>query len=200
MSISSNFNPFEMAQKQFDAVAEKLGLSTGMRDLLREPTRVTIATIAVKMDDGSTKIFKGFRVRHSTARGPAKGGIRFHPDETLDTVKALAMWMTWKTAVVNIPLGGGKGGVIADPREMSEAEQERLCRGYIREFADLIGHDIDVPAPDVLTNPQMMVWMMDEYETITRQRKPGIITGKPLEAGGSALIKSFCSFRTLIYS
>lgn len=132
------------------------------------------------------KVFKGFRVRHSTARGPSKGDIRFHPDETLDTVKALAMWMAWKTAVVDIPLGGGKGGVIADPREMSEAEQKRLCRGYIREFTALIGHDIDVPAPDVLTNPQMMVWMMDEYETIIRQRKPGMITGKPTEAFGSA--------------
>jgi glutamate dehydrogenase (NAD(P)+) len=140
----------------------------------------------VRMDDGSTKTFQGFRVQYSDARGPAKGGIRFHPDETIDTVRALAAWMTWKTAVADIPLGGAKGGVICNPREMSQGELERLSRGYMRNIARYVGITQDVPAPDVNTNPQLMAWMLDEYETLMGHREPGAITGKPLELGGSA--------------
>jgi glutamate dehydrogenase (NAD(P)+) len=142
-------------------------------------------SIPVEMDDGVTKVFQGFRVQYNDARGPAKGGIRFHPDETIDTVRALAAWMTWKTAVVDIPLGGGKGGVICDPKTMSQGELERLSRGYMRRVAYFIGPDKDVPAPDVNTDPQIMAWMMDEYEVITGRHLPGIITGKPVPLFGS---------------
>ncbi|MBN2543074.1 Glu/Leu/Phe/Val dehydrogenase [bacterium] len=179
------FNPFKMAQQQFDAVAEKLGLDGGTRALLRVPEREMHFTIPVRMDDGTVKVFQGFRVQHNTSRGPGKGGIRFHPEETVDTVRALATWMTWKCAVVDIPLGGSKGGAICDPREMSMLEQERLCRGWIRKVYDIIGPEMDVPAPDVMTTGQHMLWMMDEYETIARAKKPGVITGKMLGAGGS---------------
>jgi glutamate dehydrogenase len=179
------FNPFEMAQKQFDAVAEKLGLDKGTRDFLRNPSREYHFQIPVRMDDGSVKVFRGFRVQHSDARGPAKGGIRFHPNETVDTVRALATWMTWKTAVVDIPLGGGKGGVICDPRELSDREQEKICRGWIRQVAKNVGPLQDVPAPDVMTHGQHMLWMMDEYETIRGAKMPGFITGKPVGMGGS---------------
>jgi glutamate dehydrogenase (NAD(P)+) len=174
-----------MAQRQFDGVAEKLGLDSGTREFLRVPMREYHFSIPVHMDDGSTKVFKGFRVQHSDARGPAKGGIRFHPHETVDTVRALATWMTWKTAVVNIPLGGGKGGVICDPRELSEREQEQICRGFIRQIAKNIGPVQDVPAPDVMTNGQHMLWIMDEYEHIMGGQFPGVITGKPVGIGGS---------------
>ena len=181
----STFNPFEMAQRQFDGVAEKLGLDSGTRGFLRVPMREYHFSIPVRMDDGSTKVFQGFRVQHSDARGPAKGGIRFHPHETVDTVRALATWMTWKTAVVDIPLGGGKGGVICDPRELSDREQEQICRGFIRQVAKNIGPVQDVPAPDVMTNNQHMLWMMDEYEHIMGGQFPGVITGKPVGMGGS---------------
>jgi glutamate dehydrogenase (NAD(P)+) len=147
--------------------------------------RVLEVTIPVKMDDGSVKVFKGFRVQYNDARGPTKGGIRFHPQETLDTVKALAAWMTWKTSVVDIPYGGAKGGVICDPKSMSEAEIERLSRGYIRAIGRFIGPEKDIPAPDVYTTPQIMAWMMDEYSKIVGYNAPGVITGKPLEVGGS---------------
>jgi glutamate dehydrogenase (NAD(P)+) len=180
-----NFNPFEMAQRQFDGVAEKLGLDNGTREFLRVPLREYHFSIPVRMDDGSTKVFRGFRVQHNDSRGPAKGGIRFHPHETVDTVRALATWMTWKTAVVDIPLGGGKGGVICDPREMSDREQEQVCRGFIRQIAKNIGPVQDVPAPDVMTNKQHMLWMMDEYEHIMGGQFPGVITGKPVGMGGS---------------
>ena len=180
-----SYNPFENAQSQFDKVADILGLEQGVRDLLRQPMREFHFTIPVKMDDGSTKIFKAFRIRHNDARGPAKGGIRFHPHETVDTVRALSMWMTWKCAVVDIPLGGAKGGVICDPRELSMAEQERLCRGYMRQLYQLIGPVVDVPAPDIMTNGQHMIWMMDEYEVLTGGRYPGVITGKPVGMNGS---------------
>jgi len=180
-----SFNPFEMAQHQFDGVAEKLGLDNGTRSFLRVPMREYHFSIPVRMDDGSTKVFRGFRVQHSDARGPAKGGIRFHPHETVDTVRALATWMTWKTAVVDIPLGGGKGGVICDPRELSDREQEQICRGFIRQIARNIGPVQDVPAPDVMTNGQHMLWMMDEYEHIMGGQFPGVITGKPVGSGGS---------------
>jgi glutamate dehydrogenase len=179
------FNPFEMAQKQFDAVAEKLGLDQGSRDFLRTPAREFHFNIPVRMDDGNVKVFKGFRVQHSDARGPAKGGIRFHPHETIDTVRALATWMTWKTAVVDIPLGGGKGGVICDPRELSDREQEQICRGWVRQVSRNVGPLQDVPAPDVMTHGQHMLWMMDEYEVLNGGRFPGMITGKPVGMGGS---------------
>ena len=182
---TGSFNPFAMAQQQFDAVAEQLGLDQATCDLLRSPIREVHFNIPVRMDDGSYRVFRGFRCMHSDARGPAKGGIRFHPHETVDTVRALAMWMTWKTAVVDIPLGGGKGGVICDPRELSMREQEGICRGWVRAVAPVVGPTQDVPAPDVMTNGQHMIWMMDELEKITGQKMPGFITGKPLGAGGS---------------
>ena len=179
------YNPFENAQAQFDRVAEMLDLDQATRELLRQPRQEVHFTIPVKMDDGSTKVFKAFRMIHNDSRGPGKGGIRFHPHETADTVRALSMWMTWKCAAVDIPLGGGKGGVICDPRTMSQGEQERLCRGYIRRLKSMVGNTIDVPAPDVMTNGQHMMWMLDEYEAVTGQRAPGMITGKPVGLGGS---------------
>jgi glutamate dehydrogenase (NAD(P)+) len=181
-----NLNPFVIAQAQLDEAAAVLQLDSAMHQFLRNPMREFHFTIPVRMDDGSTQIFKGFRVQYNDARGPAKGGIRFHADETIDTVRALAAWMTWKTAVVDIPLGGGKGGVIVNPRNLSRAELERLSRGYMRAIARYIGEQIDVPAPDVNTNPQVMGWMLDEYETLVGHKAPGLITGKPLPLGGSA--------------
>ncbi len=183
--MSKEFNAFEMAQRQFDAVADKLELDEGIRELLRFPLREYHFLIPVRMDDGTVKVFHGFRVQHNDARGPAKGGIRFHPQETVDTVRALATWMTWKCAVVDIPLGGGKGGVICNPHSLSANEQEQICRGWIRQVGRNIGPLQDVPAPDVMTNPQHMVWMLDEYEKISGGHFPGTITGKPIEVGGS---------------
>ncbi len=183
--MSKQFNAFEMAQQQFDSVAEKLQLDAGARELLRWPLREYHFLIPVKMDDGSVQVFHGYRVQHNDARGPAKGGIRFHPQETVDTVRALAMWMTWKCAVVDIPLGGGKGGVICDPHNLSAREQESLCRGWVRQVVRNVGPVQDVPAPDVMTNPQHMVWMLDEYEHVEGGHFPGFITGKPVEVGGS---------------
>ena len=153
----TRFNPFAMAQSQFDEVAEILGLENSVRDLLRWPMREFHFTIPVHMDNGSTQIFRGFRIQHNDLRGPAKGGIRFHPQETADTVRALAVWMTWKCALVDIPLGGGKGGVICDPRRMSPREQEQLCRGWVRQVFKNVGPVCDVPAPDVMTNGQHML-------------------------------------------
>lgn len=182
---SVTYNPFENAQAQFDKVAAILELESGTRALLRQPMKEIHFTIPVRMDDGSTRVFNAFRIKHNDARGPAKGGIRFHPHETADTVRALSMWMTWKCAVVDIPLGGGKGGVICDPHNLSRGEQERLCRGYIRQLYTQLGPNLDVPAPDVMTNGQHMLWMLDEYETIAGGRYPGMITGKPVGMGGS---------------
>jgi glutamate dehydrogenase (NAD(P)+) len=179
------FNAFEMAQKQFDGVAEKLGLDTATRELLRNPLREYHFSIPVRMDDGGYLVFKGFRVQHNDARGPCKGGIRFHPHETVDTVRALAMWMTWKCAVVDIPLGGGKGGVICDPHNLSDREQEAICRGWVRQVAWNVGPVQDVPAPDIMTHGQHMLWMLDEFERIRGGRFPGFITGKPVGMGGS---------------
>jgi len=178
-------NLFEMAQAQLDEVSSILNLEPGIHAILREPMRELHVSIPVKMDDGQTKVFKGFRVQHNNSRGPCKGGIRFHPEETIDVVKALAAWMTWKCAVVDIPLGGGKGGVICNPKEMSSGELERLSRGYIDAIWEFIGPDKDIPAPDVYTNPQIMGWMMDEYSKLKGCCVPGVITGKPLSLGGS---------------
>ncbi len=179
------FNPFRMAQTQFDKVADVLDLDTPARDLLRNPLREYQFSIPVKMDDGTTQVFRGFRVQHNDARGPCKGGIRFHPHETADTVRALAMWMTWKCAVVDIPLGGGKGGVICDPHNLSIREQETVCRGWVRQLSKVVGPLTDVPAPDVMTSAQHMLWMLDEFEVIHGNKYPGFITGKPVGMGGS---------------
>jgi len=179
------FNSFEIAQRQFDGVAEILGLDAATRELLRTPMREFWFMIPVRMDDGTFKYFRGFRVQHNNARGPSKGGIRFHPLETVDTVRALSMWMTWKCSVVDIPLGGAKGGVICDPHNLSEREQEQICRGFIRQAARNMGPTIDVPAPDVMTTAAHMLWMLDEFETIHGAKYPGFITGKPVALGGS---------------
>ncbi|MCD4796574.1 MAG: Glu/Leu/Phe/Val dehydrogenase [Candidatus Cloacimonetes bacterium] len=183
--MSKEFNAFAMAQKQFDDVAEILNLDEATKALLRNPLREYHFSIPVKMDDGTSKVFRGFRCQHNDARGPGKGGIRFHPQETVDTVRALSMWMTWKCAVVDIPLGGSKGGVICDPHNLSEREQEQICRGWVRQIARNVGPLQDVPAPDVMTNAQHMLWMLDEYEAIHGAKYPGMITGKPVEMGGS---------------
>jgi len=180
-----SFNAFKMAQEQFDAVAERLGLDEATKEFLRNPDREYHFNIPIRMDDGSYKVFRGYRVQHNDARGPAKGGIRFHPQETVDTVRALSMWMTWKTAVVDIPLGGGKGGIICDTHNLSLREQEALCRGWVRQIAKNVGPIQDVPAPDVMTTGQHMIWMLDEYEKITGEKNPGMITGKPVGMGGS---------------
>ncbi len=180
-----SFNAFAMAQQQFDRVAETLGLDQATRDLLRNPDKEFHFNIPVRMDDGSTQVFRGFRVQHNDSRGPCKGGIRFHPQETVDTVRALATWMTWKCAVVDIPLGGGKGGVICDPHNLSMREQELICRGWVRQVGRAVGPVQDIPAPDVMTSGQHMMWMLDEYEKLNGGHFPGMITGKPLGQGGS---------------
>jgi glutamate dehydrogenase (NAD(P)+) len=180
-----NYNAFEHAKEQFDKVAEIIGLDEATRELLRQPIREYHFAIPVKMDDGTVKVFRGYRMQHNDARGPAKGGIRFHPLETVDTIRALSMWMTWKCAVVDIPLGGGKGGVICDPHNLSDREQEQVCRGFVRQLYTNIGPNRDVPAPDVMTSGKHMLWMMDEYEALTGARYPGVITGKPVGMGGS---------------
>lgn len=185
MSNDGTFNPYEMARSQFDKVADVIGLDQGARDLLRSPLREYHFSIPVRMDNGTVEVFQGFRVQHNDARGPGKGGIRFHPQETIDTVRALSMWMTWKCAVADIPLGGAKGGVICDPHNLSAREQEGICRGWIRQIARNVGPVADVPAPDVMTNPQHMLWMLDEYEQIAGGHYPGMITGKPVGMGGS---------------
>jgi glutamate dehydrogenase (NAD(P)+) len=178
--MSGQTNAFEMAQQQFDKVADQLGLDEQVRQILRWPAREFHMRLPVRMDDGKIRVFEAFRVQHNDARGPNKGGLRFHPAETADTVRALSMWMTWKCAVADIPLGGGKGGVVVDPATLSVAEKERLCRAYVRAMYRNIGPRQDVPAPDVGTTPQMMGWMMDEYSRITGQYTPGVITGKPV--------------------
>jgi glutamate dehydrogenase (NAD(P)+) len=183
--MSEELNPFKVAQAQFDEAAELLGLDPALRVLLRQPRREYRFTIPVKMDDTSTEVFVGYRVQYNDARGPCKGGLRWHPEETIDTVRALAAWMTWKTSVLDLPLGGGKGGVTCDPKKLSAGEKERLARGYIRVVARELGGDRDVPAPDVYTTPQIMAWMQDEYEVIMGRSHPAVITGKPIQLGGS---------------
>ncbi len=180
-----SYNSFRVAQQQVIEAARILNLDRGTVDLLVWPQREFQFTIPIRMDSGDIGIFHGYRIQYNFARGPAKGGIRFHPDETADTIRALACWMTWKTAVADLPLGGAKGGVVCDPRRMSERELENLARAYTRAVAPLLGIDKDVPAPDVYTNPQTMAWMMDEYETIMQQHHPGVMTNKPIPLGGS---------------
>ena len=173
------------AQAQFDRAADRLRLDAATRALLRSPMREHHFAIPVRMDDGTSQVFRGIRVQHSDARGPYKGGIRFHPSTTVDDVRALAMWMTWKCAVLDLPLGGAKGSVVCDPRSLSVGEQERLCRGWVRQMARNLGPLLDVPAPDVMTSSQHMLWMLDEFEVIHGTKLPGFITGKPVGMGGS---------------
>jgi glutamate dehydrogenase (NAD(P)+) len=178
-------NPFEQAVAQFDAAAERLNLSQGMRAILRRPKREITVNFPVRMDDGRVEVFTGYRVQHNINRGPAKGGIRFDEQVSIDEVRALAMWMTWKCAVVDVPFGGGKGGVIVDPRKLSRGELERLTRRYATEIAGVIGPESDIPAPDVNTNPQVMAWIMDTYSMHEGYSIPAVVTGKPLSIGGS---------------
>lgn len=185
MSYMKQRNPFDNASKQFDRAAEILKLSPNQVAMIKEPRRVTEVNLPVKMDDGHIRLFKGFRVQHSIIRGPAKGGIRFHPKVNVDEVKALAFWMTYKCAVVNVPFGGGKGGVVVDPSELSSSELERLSRRYFAELEDQFGPDRDVPAPDMNTDAQIMCWMFDTYSMHEKKYSPAVITGKPLELGGS---------------
>ena len=181
-----NLDPFQISQKQLYEACKLNGYDNEIYNTLSSPERFVEIKITMKMDDGTLKTFKGFRSQYNSARGPMKGGIRWHPEESASLVKALSAWMTWKCACVDIPLGGAKGGIICNPKEMSSRELETLARKYIREIADIIGPNIDVPAPDVYTNPQIMAWMMDEYETIVRKHAPSVITGKPIPIGGSA--------------
>ncbi len=185
MSFLKQINPFESAMKQFDKAASLLDLNESQIAMIKEPRRITEVNLPVRMSDGSIRIFKGFRVQHSIVRGPAKGGIRFHPDVSVDEVKALAFWMTYKCAVVGVPFGGGKGGVVCDPTELTPTELENLSRRYFAELSDIFGPDSDIPAPDVNTNPQIMSWMFDTYSMHKKQSLPAVITGKPLELGGS---------------
>src|SRR5213594_2389740 len=182
---TEELNPFVIAQKQFETAAEYLKLDPGIREILKHPKRQLIVSIPTLMDDGTYHVFEGYRVQHSIARGPAKGGIRYHPAVTLDEVKALASWMTWKCAVVNIPYGGGKGGVVCDPKKMSQHELENMTRRYASEISVIIGPERDIPAPDVYTNAQTMAWIMDTYSMTVGSTQLGVVTGKPLQIGGS---------------
>jgi glutamate dehydrogenase (NAD(P)+) len=185
MEHSESLNPWEIALARLDAVAERLHLEPGIHKKLRFPERILVVSIPTKMDDGSVEIFSGYRVQHSMARGPAKGGIRYHPSVGLDEVKALAMWMTWKCAVVDIPFGGAKGGVVCDPKKMSVGELERMTRRFTSELRIIIGPDRDIPAPDVATDAQTMAWIMDTYSMNVGHAVPGVVTGKPISIGGS---------------
>ncbi len=185
LTTKSIGNAYDVALENFDTAADAMELDKDTREMIKYPERVLTVSIPVKMDDGRIHRFEGFRVQHSTARGPAKGGIRFHPQVTLDEVKALATWMTWKCAVVNIPFGGGKGGVTCDPKNMSRNELERMTRRYTSAILPLIGPEQDIPAPDVYTNPQTMAWIMDTFSMIKGYSIPGVVTGKPISLGGS---------------
>jgi len=180
-----DLNPFRIAMRQFDTAAEKCNLDPGMREVLRRPRRALSLSLPVKMDNGSIRVFEGFRVQHNSARGPCKGGIRYHPGVTFDEVKALASWMTWKCATVNIPFGGAKGGIVCDPHRLSHNELERLTRRYAYEIMPIIGPDKDIPAPDVYTDSQTMAWIMDTYSMAHGSNAPGVVTGKPTYLGGS---------------
>jgi glutamate dehydrogenase len=179
------YNPYVNAQRQFDRIAELLGLENPVRELLRMPMREYHFSIPVRMDDGKVEVFRGYRVQHNDARGPGKGGIRFHPNDTIDTMRALSMGMTWKCAVVDLPLGGSMGGVVCDLHDLSSHEQERICRGWVRQIARNVGPELDVSYPDLMTSPQHMLWMLDEYEAIQGVKSPGFTTGKPVGVGGS---------------
>lgn len=183
--VPATMDVFDSARVQFDRIADRLHLDAGVRDLLRSPLREFHFAIPVRMDDGSTRVFRAVRVQHNDARGPFKGGIRFHPSASTDQVRSLAMAMTWKTAVVDLPLGGAKGAVFCDPHGLTNGEQERLCRGWVRQMFRALGPTLDVPAPDVMTSAKHMGWMLDEYETISGGKAPGAVTGKPLDLGGS---------------
>ena len=183
--VAPSINPWHVAQQQFDIAADRLNLDPGLRQVLREPRRELHVTFPVKMDDGSVRVFRGYRVQHNLGRGPAKGGIRYHQDVSIDEVRALAMWMTWKCAVVGIPFGGGKGGVIVDPKKLSPREVENLTRRFTTEIEVLIGPERDIPAPDVNTNSQTMAWIMDTYSMHVGYTVPGVVTGKPISLGGS---------------
>jgi glutamate dehydrogenase len=192
------YNPYETAQEQFDRIADELELSLPARDFLRVPIREYHFSIPVRMDDGDTHIFRAFRIQHNDARGPCKGGIRLHPMGTVDTMRALAMWNTWRCAVADLPLGGSMGGVICDLHNLSVTEQERICRGWVRQIARDIGPDWDVPSPELMTSAQHMLWMLDEYETIHGSKTPGFITGKPVDLGGSAGRKEATGYGLMI--
>ncbi len=185
MAPREDLNPFRIAQIQFDMAAEYLKLDPGLRQILRAPKRVLEVSIPVKMDNGQTKVFVGYRVQHNVSRGPAKGGLRYHPNVTLDEIKALAAWMTWKTATVNLPYGGAKGGIVCDPKRMSKGELERMTRRYAAEIQPIIGPEVDIPAPDVYTDAQTMAWIMDTYAMTVGHAAPGVVTGKPVSIGGS---------------
>jgi glutamate dehydrogenase (NAD(P)+) len=193
-----DLNPFHIAQIQFDMAAEFLKLDLGLRQILRTPKRVLEVSLPTKMDNGQVKVLTGFRVQHSLSRGPGKGGVRFHPNVTLDEVKALAAWMTWKTAMVNVPFGGAKGGVICDPKRMSKTELERMTRRYASEILPIIGPSMDIPAPDVYTDAQTMAWIMDTYAMTVGHSAHGVVTGKPLSIGGSPG-RSEATARGLVY-
>jgi glutamate dehydrogenase (NAD(P)+) len=179
------FNPFQAMAQRFDVAADKLGLDEGLRDVLRTPDKELTVSIPVSMDNGKLRVFTGYRVQHNFSRGPCKGGIRYAPDVNLDEVRALAAWMTWKCSVVDVPFGGGKGGVICDPRQLSKGELERITRRYTSGIMDILGPDRDVPAPDVNTNEQTMAWLMDTYSMHVRRTETAVVTGKPLALGGS---------------
>jgi glutamate dehydrogenase (NAD(P)+) len=183
--VREDLNSFRIAMHQFDHAAEKMGLEPGLREVLRRPRRALVLSLPVKMDDGSIRVFEGFRVQHNNSRGPCKGGIRYHPNVTFDEVQALASWMTWKCATVNIPFGGAKGGIVCDPKHLSASELERLTRRYAYEISAIIGPDRDIPAPDVYTDSQVMAWIFDTYSMTHGGTTPGVVTGKPTFLGGS---------------
>jgi len=185
VNLQKELNPLANAERQFDEAASRLNLPEGIREIIKRPRRETIVSLPLQLDDGTFRVFTGYRVQHSIVRGPAKGGIRYHPDVTLDEVAALAAWMTWKCAVVNIPFGGGKGGIACDPTQLSKGELERLTRRYAADLSDLFGPESDVPAPDVGTNEQVMAWFMDTYSMHERRTETAVVTGKPLDIGGS---------------
>ena len=197
--MENNNNPFDIAMQNFDTAADKLGLTENMKSRIKYPQRSLIVSVPVRLDNGSIKRFEGFRVQHSTMMGPAKGGVRYHPNVTLDEVRALATWMTWKCAVAGIPFGGGKGGITCNPKELSEGELERMTRRYFSEIMPIVGPEKDIPAPDVYTNAQTMAWMMDTFSVNKGYTVPGVVTGKPLELGGS-LGRESATARGVVYS
>lgn len=197
--MRNEFSLWKRAVCQLDELAKEIDLDPDIHQILRHPKRCLIVSIPVRMDNGKTEVFTGFRVQHNVNRGPAKGGIRYHPSVSLDEVKALAMWMTWKCAVINIPYGGAKGGIICDPKKLSLSETERLTRRYVSEIISLIGPEKDIPAPDVNTNPQVMAWIMDTYSMSVGYSVPGVVTGKPVSIGGS-LGRNKATSRGVMYS